>query len=121
MPSAPVNLNTPNLNLSWSAGGSLVLKWGYRYHGSLTAGAGDQISGFKVKKDPSPLGTFFLELATTGGDVKRIVEQTKTSYTYSNANMVADFAGEPSEIKVTLYQKYAGNTSVAHTKIMTRN
>lgn len=84
---------------AYSAGNDIGVKWGYRSTVLPKTGAGLQSSGSVVGVSPVA-GTFTLEFLTTGNVVKRTINQTTNSYTYSNADLIADFAGEPAAFKV---------------------
>ena len=84
---------------AYSAGNDIGVKWGYRSTQLPKTGAGLQSSGV-VCGTSLPQGTFTLEFLTTGNVLKRTASQVANFYTYANADLVADFAGEPAAFKV---------------------
>lgn len=85
---------------AYSTGNDIALKWGYRSTQAPKTGAGLQTAGV-VTGVSLPQGTFTIEILTTGNVLRRTVpSQVLNTYTYTNADLVADFSGEPAAFKV---------------------
>lgn len=95
---------------AYATGQDLSVLWSYRSTVLPKTGAGMQPAGNATAVSPVA-GSFTVEFLTTGNALKRTVSQSTTSYTYSNANLVADFGSEPSAYKVRVTQINGGYAS----------
>lgn len=101
-PMRPSALRTATRSDSWIAGGALSLKWAYGSPFGYKTGAGLQPAGAPTV--PAPVEGFFrITFATSPGNVvKGVYTSTTPTFSYSNLAIVADFAGEPTEMLVTV-------------------
>jgi hypothetical protein len=98
-PAPPYGINTPEGASAWVTGGDAVLSWQYR--NGTAPGAGETPAGTAVGT-ASPEGTFTLEV---WDDTFTTLKRTETGltvagYTYTQASLVSDFAGEPAAFGV---------------------
>lgn len=115
-----VNLTTSNMSKSFATGQDVPIVWNYRSTEIPRTGAGMQGFGEVVTSSPF-VGEFVLKIKDGGGVVKRtVVGLTAPTYLYTNANMVADFAGEPASFVVEVYAAEAGLVSDTETMTVTR-
>ena len=108
------NINTSNTanGRAWTAGTDLALDWNYRNADAAGAGAGEQLAGVAVSNQIAPEGTFTLQFLDSGDNLKRTVDNIAVgNYTYTNIDMVADFGGEPTSIKIKAYNILGGLAS----------
>ena len=98
-PPRPYGINTPEKSKAWEAGEDVVLDWKYR-NGNVP-GAGEVLAG-ESSVNALPEGTFTLRIYDSTGTTLKRTETGLTSptYTYTNANLVSDFSGEPTAILV---------------------
>jgi len=110
-PAPPYGINTPEGASAWLTGGDAVLSWQYR--NGIAPGAGETPAGVPVGT-AAPEGTFTLQV---WDDTFTTLKRTETglltaAYTYTQANLVSDFAGEPSAFGVRVINiSSAGLTS----------
>lgn len=95
---------------AYATGQDASFKWGYRSTALPKTGAGMQGAGVSTAVSPV-VGQFTVELLTIGNVVKRSFVQAGTTYLYTNANLVTDFAGEPASYKVRVTLKNGGFSS----------
>lgn len=118
-PLPPCSFRTTNRTNSWAAGADVVFRWSHRSTelpktGAGLQGAGDPTGSSEVQ------GEFVLRLYD-GVTLKRTVYVGEsTTWTYDNAELVADFGGEPTDFEARLTQVYAGYTSAPTTITLTR-
>ncbi len=97
----PKNVNTtPNLSRSFPSGGNLTFRWSYYSTANIDSGAGEQNAGAVYSISPVQ-GFFNVKLLTTA-DVLKHTSPNLTTNTYSrtNAELVTDFAGQPTSFKI---------------------
>jgi len=97
---------------AWVTGEDSVISWNYVQPGGDKTGAGLQPYGYPAAVTP-PLGVFSIRILD-GGLIKRTATGiTETSWTYENADMVADFGGEPDQfIAELVYTQGAYRSSI---------
>lgn len=113
VPMDPIALHVTSPVLAvpaYATGQDVGLKWGYRSTVLPKTGAGMQGAGVSIGSSPVE-GQFTIEFLTTGDVLKRTVVQTSNTYTYLNADLVADFTGEPASYKVRVTLKNGGFSS----------
>jgi len=111
------NLTTEDGTGAWLSGGNASLRWSYK-NASDVGAAGRGLSGEESETAP-PEGTFRLQILN-GTTVVRTIEQAGNSYTYTNANMVADFGSEPSSFNLRVVEVLNGLTSEEETATISR-
>lgn len=124
VPMKPLNLRTARTQgrtLVYETGDDIDFEWAYRSSAVAGTGAGMQNAGTPTGTSPIQ-GEFLLEIKTTGDVLKRSFPSiTTTSQTYTNAQLIADFAGEPASFKAVLRNVNGGYQSpeveVAVTKL----
>jgi len=99
--------------------GNISFKWGYRSTASPKTGAGLQSSG-AVCATSALQGIFNIEFLTSGDVLKLAVAQTATTYTLTNAALVAAFGSEPTTFKVRITLTNGGFTSDPITLTITK-
>lgn len=106
-----LHVTAPSLGSpSYRTGNNASFKWGYRSTVLSKTGYGLQASGAVTGVSPVE-GTFTIKFLTSGGVLKRAVSQSTNTYTYTNANLVADFGAEPASYKVQVTLTNGGYTS----------
>lgn len=95
---------------AYATGQDASFKWGYRSTVLPKTGAGMQGAGVSIGTSPVE-GQYTIEFLTTGDVLKRTEVQTTNTYTYTNANLVSDFAGEPASYKIRVTLKNGGFSS----------
>jgi hypothetical protein len=117
-PLQPANLTTEDWTSAWIAGTDIDLRWDYK-NASSKAGAGIPLSD-----EPSqlslPEGYFKLEILNGSTVVRTVTEISLGSYTYTNANLVSDFGGEPSSFTARVVEVFNGLTSPTEEATITR-
>lgn len=87
---------TPWARNTYATAGDVVFNWTYRVRNGSGAGAGEGLAGDPIGATPDPDGSHTLEIFDdNGATLLRTVNTTAATYTYSNANLVADFGSEP--------------------------
>lgn len=95
----------------------LIFHW--TYYTFLTPGTGaGQFPAGNIQV-PIPEGTFFLEILSLADAVIRETTLVDNTFTYTRADRIADFAGEPSGFKVRVTQNRGGQRSATVTTILT--
>lgn len=95
----------------------LIIHWTYYSYLSPGTGAGQFPAGnIQV---PVPEGTFFLEILSLADAVVREATLVPNDYTYTRADRIADFSGEPSGFKVRVTQNRGGQRSATVTTTFT--
>lgn len=94
------NINSDSDDRTWPTGSDLEIDWSYRSTIEARTGAGQQGAG-----EPTTVGTiqgtFTVRIRDIGDVLKNTFEGlTTNALTYTNAQMVTDFAGEPASLKV---------------------
>jgi len=109
-PLSPENLTTADYTSSWLSGQSVELRWDYKT-GNDQSGAGVIESDVPAFLE-MPEGYFRLEFYD-GSTLVRTEDVTggASTYTYTNANLVADFGGEPNDFDVKVFNILNGLTS----------
>jgi hypothetical protein len=99
VPMAPLNVRcSAKFAAVYSTGEDIEVSWSYRTPEPFI-GAGEQ--GYGAATTPvTQEGTFVLEFLTTGDVLKRQVPLSVATYTYDNADLVADFGLEPTALHV---------------------
>lgn len=111
VPAAMLTVTAPDLVNVYETGDDVSFHWGFGTPQSPAAGAGLQGAGVAIISTPSPDEDFVLEIRDiTGTIVKRTEILTTNTFTYTNANLVADLGGEPS-FQVWVYQRRGGRIS----------
>lgn len=101
-PMDPLNVRVTNQPAAtYSTGGDVEVGWDFRT-AEPYVGADQQAYAAATTPAASAAGSFVLEFLTTGDVLKRSVglAGNVTSYTYTNATLVADFGLEPSALHV---------------------
>ncbi len=118
-PRDPVNLrlSAPAIGLQnrnvFETGDNITVKWSICLPITDAQGAGSIAAGTILFTDPLQ-GDYTIEWLTTGDVLKRTDTVTDLdSITYTNANMVTDFSGEPSALKARVFQTALGFDSRA--------
>lgn len=97
----------PDLVNAYTTAQDIGLRWSWPNAQSSTAGAGLQGAGVAVNF-PAFDGDFFLEIRNVAGTVvERTESLSSNSYTYTNANLVADLGSEIS-FQVWVYTRRGG-------------
>ena len=98
-PMRPYAINTPEGSRTWVAGDDIEISW--RYRNGNVDGAGSILAG-QASINADPEGTFTLLVYDSAGVTLKRTETGLTSpmYTYTNANLVSDFAGEPTGVLI---------------------
>lgn len=112
-PPDPLNLRTINRSNSYRAGEDVQLTWCYRSSAVPFTGAGMQPAGHPTGDSPVQ-GVFVLRIRDGGSPgtvLREISVGTSTTYTYPNADLVADFGGEPDFLEVELVNIQSGFSS----------
>lgn len=92
----------------YRTGEAIAVRWSYRSLAEPRTGAGMQGAGVATAVSPVE-GEFVVRIETTGGALKREVSALTTpAYSYPNATLVSDFAGEPAEFVVKVKQVKSG-------------
>jgi hypothetical protein len=100
-PIAGLRVTSPEPADSYATGTSPVIEWAYPATLGVGTGAGMQGAGTSVGQAP-PAGDFRLEITTVGDVLKRTEILQDPTYTYSNANIIADLGSEIDfKVKVT--------------------
>lgn len=122
VPMQPPTLRTSNNSNSFRAGEQIDLRWTYRSPRSPRTGAGMQGAGEPVGIS-APMGQFTLRFKNSTGTITRreVTGLTTPSYSYSNAQMVQDFTGEPTSLRVSVEEVLggyvSGETEIVITKV----
>lgn len=111
------NLGTEDSTDSYDTGEDIDIRWSYK-NASDAGAAGIGLSGEASAPVP-PEGTFLLQILN-GTTVVRTVEQSGTAYTYTNANLVSDFSGEPASFNLKVFEVLNGLTSEEETATITK-
>jgi hypothetical protein len=111
------NINTPEGSRAWVSGGNAVLSWSYK-NAQDAGAAGMGLSGVATTP-PVPEGTFRIEVYS-GSTLKRTATASTPDYTYTQANMVADFGSEPASFIVKVVGVLNGLTSEEETATISR-
>lgn len=119
IPMAPGVVTTADLSDSFGTGEDVELVWQFRSDAIHGTGAGMQGAGLATGSSPQD-GAFELVFKTTGGTVKATYDSDEPSFTYSNADLVADFGSEPSAFNVEVRNVNGGYRSPASTRRITR-
>lgn len=94
------NINSDIGDRTWAAGTDLDIDWSYRSNIEPRTGAGQQGAG-EATTSGTIQGTFTVRIKDVGDVLKNTFEGlTTNALTYTNAQMVTDFAGEPTSLKV---------------------
>jgi hypothetical protein len=109
-PLDPANLRNQDGTDSYAVGGDLDLKWSYRAldysprNGAGMQGAGDPCGSTAGLQTEGEFILRFYDDDPAGPGVLKNYEDnlSQRTFTYTNANMIADFGAEPSEMWVTL-------------------
>jgi hypothetical protein len=104
-PGSPAYTTGEDLEVTWSF---------YSNYGAGFRGAGTPESDAVLD------GEFFIEILDSGDVVKREDKSTTNTYTYSNANMVSDFSGEPATLKIRVSVLRDGYQSSTETLTITK-
>jgi hypothetical protein len=113
VPMRPLNLalTAPApLVRAFETGDNIGIAWSYMSASQPSTGAGMQAKGAATSSS-APQGEFKLQILNTSNVVKRTVTTTDTSYSYSNANLVADFGFEPPSFKIRITVVRGGTSS----------
>jgi len=111
------NINTPEGSRAWVSGGNAVLSWSYK--NALDAGAAGAGLAGAASTPLAPEGTFRIEIYS-GTTLKRTATASTPNYTYTQANMVADFGSEPASFIVKVVGVLNGLTSEEETATISR-
>jgi len=95
---------------AYATGNDATFSWGYRSTASPKTGAGSQGAGVACGVSAVE-GDFLIEFLTTANVLKHSVVQQATSYTYTNADLVTHFAGEPAAYKIRVTLQNGGFSS----------
>ncbi len=95
----------------------LIVHWGFYSYLTPGTGAGQYPAG--NIQIPVPEGTFFLEILSLADALIRETTLVANNYTYTRADRIADFAGEPSGFKVRVTQNRGGQRSASVTTTFT--
>ena len=121
-PMAPENLRLSSpfpCLAAFKTGNNLVFNW--EYLSSLTPRTGAGMQGYGAVCGASEVdGEFRLEILDGSDVVKRTVNTSELTYSYSNANMVSDFTSEPASLKARLTMVRGGLDSDSITLEITR-
>ena len=94
------NINSDIGDRTWAAGTDLDIEWSYRSTIEPRTGAGQQAAGEATTKGTIQ-GTFTVRIRDIADVLKNtFAGLTTNAFTYTNAQMVTDFAGEPASLKV---------------------
>lgn len=94
-------------NNAWVAGGNALLKWAYRSTELSRSGAGFQ--GYGMPAGTSAVqGIFTIRIKTTGDVLKNTYSSATPDFTYTQAQMVADFGAEPAAFKAEVFNSNGG-------------
>ncbi|MFG0318404.1 MAG: hypothetical protein ACF8XB_14115 [Planctomycetota bacterium JB042] len=105
---------------SYLTGQDIEAEWGYRSSEVVPSGAGYFPPGSPFTALPVE-GTFTLRVLSSGDVEQRVVSGlTSPAYTYTNANLVSDFGGEPSSFKLEITQHHGGYSSPPSTITVTK-
>lgn len=84
---------------TYSTGNDIDFEWTYRVRNGAGAGAGEGLAGDPIGNTPPPDGSHLLEIFDdAGATLVRTVTQTGVTYNYTNADLLADFGGEPATL-----------------------
>jgi len=119
VPEPVSTITTTNYCRSWIAGASLDLVWNHRNWTSPGTGSGGQ-SPDQPHGPAPPMGTFQVIFLDASDVEKGNYFSSVPSYSYSNAQMVLDFGGEPSSIRVEVYDTFNGRTSLVRKLTVTK-
>lgn len=113
VPMRPLNLTLTApapLVRAFETGNNIGIAWSYMSASQPSTGAGMQGKG-NASSSSALQGEFRLEILNISNVVKRTITTTDTSYAYSNANLVADFGGEPASFKIRITVIRGGTSS----------
>lgn len=117
-PLPPENFTTTDLTGAWVAGADVEMRWDYK-NALDKSGAGigesDAVSDLSL-----PEGYFKLEILNGSTVVRTVDSISLGNYTYTNANMVADFGSEPSTFSARVVNVLNGLISDEDTATFTR-
>lgn len=100
-------------------GDHVTFRWGYRSTLVPNTGAGMFSTGSPFGHSPVE-GEFEIQFLTTGDVLKATYFTTNNEYEYLNADLVTDFAGEPTAFKIRVYNVNGGLRSGYVEKTVTR-
>jgi len=89
----------------YGAGGDVLFEWTYRVRSGSGAAAGEQRAGIAITGTPSHDGVFKVEIIDPSGPtVVRTfeIDSDVTQQSYTNAQLVSDFGGEPATFDARL-------------------
>ena len=113
-----VNLNTEDGTEAWIAGTDLDIRWDYK-NATALSGAGQGLTG-ETMVPALPEGYFVLQIFS-GTTLKReVTSLLSASYTYTNADLVADFGAEPASFKAQVVNNLNGLTSTVEETTFTK-
>ena len=117
-PLSPENLTTDDFTTAWVAGTDIDLRWDFK-NATDQSGAGILDSDSPASLS-GPEGYFKLEILNGSTVVRTVDPLLLASYTYTNANLVTDFGGEPSSFNTRVVNILNGLTSEEETATITR-
>lgn len=104
---------------TYSAGEDIVFEWTYRLRNGAGAGAGEGLAGDPIGSTPPPDGSHTIDILDDNGAIVRSVTQSAATYTYTNADLVSDFGGEPATIKAKVRPVIGSRTNKTREIIVT--
>ncbi len=115
------NINSDIGDRTWAAGQDLDIRWSYRSSIEPRTGAGQQGAGEATTKGTIQ-GTFTVKIRDAAFVLVNTFEGlTTNAFTYTNAQMVADFAGEPTSLNVEVINVDNGLDSDLRIVLMEKN
>lgn len=108
-PLPPENLSTSDDTSAWVAGTDIDLRWDYKVRSGLGMGLSDE------PYELAPPEGYFILTIKNGASTVRTETVTANTFTYTNANLVSDFGGEPSSFNVEVVEALNSLTSDADT------
>jgi hypothetical protein len=118
-PITPANIRIDTNLLTWTAGADFVVRWDYFTPRTVGSGAGFQGAG-SAASDQVPEGDFLVEILNGSGTLIRQFNQATATYTYTNAQRVTDFGGDPTSLKFRITQLRGGYSSDTNTQTFTK-
>jgi hypothetical protein len=98
----------------------LIFAWSYATPQSNGTGAGEFAAG-TAQLDPLPEGDFLVEILNASDTLIRTDSSSTNTYTYTRANRIADFSGEPVSFKVKITQTRGGQLADATTQTISKS
>lgn len=108
-PLDPVNLRTDNHCNAYVTGQDITFIWRHRSVHSYKTGAGMQ--AFGAPTGESEVEGDFVVRILNGTELYREIITNQTMWTYTNADLIADFGSEPSTFNVQVYNSFSGYKS----------